>query len=146
MKKLIIGIALLMCVLFCASCSSAGALVGQWYNTSRGELCEYKSNGDFTVSTIVLDENGNIADSLIKTKGKFLVDGEIIKEFVTEEREIKEKDGVLNYTGKIKSSAKINEYMFQETAEGQITRAVPEKDADGNIIGATKAEILQAIN
>lgn len=147
MKKIILGAVLLVCVLFNTACGAAGTLVGTWINpNNQTEIYEYKSNGDFIVSELVFDAEGNIVDQMVKTKGIYLVDDTEIKEFVVEEKEIKETDGVKNYTGKIKSSGKINEYIFQVDSNDQITRAVPVKDENGNVVNATKAQILQRVN
>lgn len=147
MKKIILAVLLLVCVLSSTACGAAGNFVGKWINPNKpSEMYEYKSNGEYIVTELVFDEAGEVVDQMVKEKGIFMAtdDGEL-REFTFETREIKEKDGVKDYTGKIKSSGKPNEFMYQFDSADQITRAVPVRDLDGNITGATKGEIFTRV-
>jgi hypothetical protein len=147
MKKIILAVLLLVCVLSSTACGAAGNFVGKWVNTNEpSEMYEYKSNGEYIVNELVFDETGAVVGQMVKEKGIFMANGNgELREFNFETREIKEKGGVKEYTGKVKSSGKPSEFMYQFDSADQITRAVPVRDLDGNITGATKGEVFQRV-
>ncbi len=147
MKKITLAIVLLLCAIFLASCAETGGLEGQWVNGKK-EIYEYCSDGTYTISSPVYDKNGNLINYLVETSGMYLADGEILKEFEVEVRKIDPKTG--EYSGKITSNGKINEYYYQVAGDGQIVKIPAVTDDDGNTIGyntenKSKWEVIVAV-